>query len=109
VQNDPRIWPKLLTASSGIINNLNFLGVCQNNYLVYAVKFCQNTWRILFVCHVITNRMMICHFFFLIKIKVYKLKKFKNDNFFLKKKIKEKRKGVAWEPPTLILFFFLKK
>jgi hypothetical protein len=39
-------------------NNLKALRVSQNNNLVTAVKFCQNTWRISLVCHINTNRMM---------------------------------------------------
>ena len=39
--------------------NLEIIGIGQSNNVVSVIKFCQNTWRIPLVYHVITNRMMM--------------------------------------------------
>jgi len=50
--------PNLQIVSCGIKDNYEAFGVGQNNNLVQAVKFRQNTCRIPLVCHSSTNRMM---------------------------------------------------
>jgi hypothetical protein len=75
--------PNLQIVSCGIKDNYEAFGVGQNNNLVQAVKFRQNTCRIPLVCHSSTNRMMT-HITFhkkninilkTLKIYIYKKKK----------------------------------
>jgi hypothetical protein len=93
--------PNLQIVSCGIKDNYEAFGVGQNNNLVQAVKFRQNTCRIPLVCHSSTNRMMTHITFHKKNINILKTLKI-YIYIYLKKK---KKKGgshttlVSWGGP----------
>jgi len=94
MQNSLCGWFNLQISPYGIKNNLEVIGVSWNNNLVIVVKFRQNCWRIMSVCHVSTNSMMT-HVTLLKSINILNLNIKNIKNYFFQKK-KEKKGGGSW-------------